>query len=99
MTPEIWQTLGTIAALLAVGAYNAWRSIRAERAARKAVHLSTPTGNGFADDVLGRLESIEGKVDAVKTKADDTQALMVNHLAAHAAHDLTHRPPPAPPTI
>ncbi len=91
MSPETWQTFGTIVVLLVVGGYNAWRTIRAERAARTAVHLSTPTGNGFAQDVLDHLGSIERKVDAVKEKADATQTLMVNHLAAHAHHDLSPR--------
>lgn len=92
MSPETWQTLGTIVVLLIVGGYNAWRTIRAERVARKAVHLSTPTGNGFADDVLDRLSSIETKVDDVGTKAAATHTLMVDHLAAHAHHDLRPHP-------
>lgn len=87
MSPETWQTLGTIVALLVVGAYNAWRTIRAERAARKAVDLSRPTGNGFAQEVRDSLARIEGKADA-------TNQLVINHLAAHAHHDL-NRPPPA----
>jgi hypothetical protein len=92
MSPDTWQALGTIVVLLIVGGYNAWRTIKAERVARKAVHLSTPTGNGFAQDVLDHLDSIEKKVDAVKDKADNTHTLMVDHLAAHAHHDLNPRP-------
>ena len=92
MSPETWQTFGTIVVLLIVGGYNAWRTIRAERVARKAVHLSTPTGNGFADEVRTALASIETKVDDVSTKAAATHTLMVDHLAAHAHHDLSHRP-------
>lgn len=99
MDAETWQTLGTIAVLLVVGGYNAWRTMRAERVARKArdhaaaaAILSTPTGNGFAQEVRDALSSIESKVDDVSTKADATNKLVVDHLAAHAHHDLSPRP-------
>lgn len=92
MDAETWQTLGTIGVLLLVGGWNGWRTIRAERAARKAVHLSTPTGNGFADEVRDALSSIENKVDDVSSKADVTHQLVIDHLAAHAHHDLAPRP-------
>lgn len=96
MSPETWQTIGTVAALLVVGGWNGWRTMRAERVAKKASDhaaaaaiLSTPTGNGFADEVRNQLASIEQKVDGVATKADATHQLVIDHLAAHAHHDLS----------
>lgn len=103
MNGELWQTLGTIAALLIVGGWNGWRSYRAEREAKRATAHSSAarkqtvsTGNGFAGDVLGRLERLEAATTAAHvaastaaTTAQATHALMVDHLADHAAHDLS----------
>lgn len=89
MTTDTWQTIGTIVALLLVGAYNAWQSRKAEREARLAKsHAAVAsaqtiaTGNGFAGNVLERLDRIE-------RRGDETHTLMVNHLASHSDRDLS----------
>lgn len=99
MDAATWQTIGTIVALLAVGAYNAWRTRRAEHAATQAaqraqhaVTLSAPTGNGFAGEVKSSLERIEAKVDDVAQAQAATHRLVVDHLQAHAQHDLKAGP-------
>ena len=91
MSAEIWQTLGTIAALLCVGAYNAWRTIRAERKAdearRHAVVVAKgiePVSNGFASEVKAQLARIE-------QRTEQTHGLMVDHLSAHADSDLNRK--------
>lgn len=88
MDSETWQTIGTIAALLAVGAYNAWRTRKAEKAsavasqhAAVAAEQTVATGNGFARDVLNRLDRIE-------RMSSKTHDLMTEHLADHAGRDL-----------
>lgn len=102
MTAELWQTLGTVAALLIVGGWNGWRSHCAERQAKEAAteaavarQQTVSTGNGFAGDVLARLERMEAAAtaahvaaSAAATTAQATHSLMVEHLADHAAHDL-----------
>jgi hypothetical protein len=99
MSPDAWQTIGTILALLGVGAYNVLRTHRAERAAKAAaeraqtaVIQTEATGNGFARNVLDHLDSIEAKVDGVADANAATHQLIVEHLSAHAHHDLSPRP-------
>lgn len=74
MSPDTWQQVGGIALLVAIGAFNAWQS-------RKANKQTKNTGNGFAGHVTDALTRIEKKTDA-------THALMVEHLADHAESDL-----------
>lgn len=77
MSLDTWQTIGTIVALLLVGAYNGWRSMRAEReavrasanaatAALQATNAATqtvPLSNGFAAEVHRKLDRIEMRLE------------------------------------
>lgn len=95
MSTDAWQTLGTIVALLLIGAYNAYQGRRAEKQAKQAHSAATTavrqtehTGNGFAGDVLGRLQRIEERGEHTHDLAERTHTLMTDHLSAHANSDL-----------
>lgn len=78
------QSIGTgIGGLLVIigAAYTSWNSRVAKKKATTAAEQTAKTGNGFADDVLNRLNRIE-------EKGDQTHQLMVDHLRAHTNHDL-----------
>lgn len=57
-------------------------SRRTDKKVSRAIELSEPTGNGFAEHVLDELK-------VIKTDVRETKTLLVQHLADHAAHDLT----------
>lgn len=94
---EIFQAalgLGVIAAGLFTG-WQSWqarkRADRAADAAKTAEIQTRATGNGFAGDVLGRLQRIEDDGKATHVLAKDAHELMVEHLKAHADSDLRRK--------
>jgi ABC-type nickel/cobalt efflux system permease component RcnA len=96
MSPDTWSTIGTILALIIVGAYNGWRTYRAEREAREArreaasaAEKSTATNNGLSTYTRCRLERIEGSIEDVRALASKTHDLMTEHLSDHAGSDLS----------
>lgn len=80
-------------AIAAASGYGAWKARVASKsagdsrdAAEKAAELSAPTGNGFAKKVTDAL-------DALKKQGDRNEQLLIDHIAAHADHDVAnHRP-------
>lgn len=60
MTPEGW--IVNLGAIIGSG-IAAWQAFASKMEARKAKELSTPTGNGFAELVIGKLIRLEGKLD------------------------------------
>jgi hypothetical protein len=60
-----------------VAAIGAVGSVAAAWVARQAAQNTKPISNGFASEVKGRLERIEN--------------LIVNHIEAHADHDVRHK--------
>lgn len=63
-------TLTGLTATAIVSSLAAWKSWQADRQTRH-------TGNGFAGEVLGKLASIEGKID--------------RHIESHAEADVSRR--------
>lgn len=93
MSGEAWGALATIggAAATAVGLWAAAKVGRAQKAAEEARELARPTGNGFAADVLQRLEDLARALDRVERRQDaeavagrKTAELLGQHLADHS---------------
>ena len=83
---ESWQAIGGAVAIVATAVWNRLESWKTKKAAQKAVELSRPTGNGFAKKVTDTLE-------ALKKQGDRNEQLLIDHIAAHADHDVaSHRP-------
>lgn len=83
---ESWQAIGGAVGILVTTGYGAWQNRQTKKAARRAVKLSEPTGNGFARLVQESLVRIEATQRRTEKKIDD-------HITAHANADVaSHRP-------
>ena len=76
-----YQAIGAGVVSVVMGAFTAWQATKANKNATKANNQTKATGNGFAKHVTDDLSELKAQV---KT----TNALLVQHLADHAGHDL-----------
>jgi hypothetical protein len=85
---ESWQAIGGAVAIVATAVWSRIDAYKTKKAAKRAVELSTPTGNGFAKFVKESLIRIELTQNRTEKKIDD-------HLTAHANADVANHGPSA----
>lgn len=85
---DSWQAIGGAVAIVGTAVWGRIDAYKTKKAAKRAVELSEPTGNGFAKKVMEKLERLESgqirndKANArIEKKVDD-------HIAAHANADV-----------
>lgn len=78
---ESWQLIAAAVAAVVVSVYSKWEAWKTRKTAEKAVELSKPTGNGFANEVkqsLARIEERQQRSDQV----------LFDHITSHANADV-----------
>lgn len=94
MNPETWTGVGAAAGAF----FAAWQATRAARQAKSGKEtveevrqLAAPTGDGFADDVLRRLDAIAaGQADQTR-RLDRLEDAISLHLQVHSALPIDRR--------
>lgn len=98
MNGDQWQTVGSIAGYVILGALVTWKTHKTEKKvesardhSKAAEEYAKPTGNGFASKVTSALERIEER----QRRSDQ---VLFDHITAHANADVARGGRSEPPS-